>query len=492
MNFENVKVVFEDVHFLRATSLVKHQDVLVTISIHRGTGRFEVIEGTSAVVHGFIKQVEEIEMSVIPELNDEGTFMMKGDEFYKAFRMRGFYHSGPFRGLHEIRSDAMKGSVKWLNNWITFLDSITHFDLDGVSKDLALPTKIRKFVIDPHLHYKIIEEQFEVINPETNEKEPPILDANICPMQRIIQVGGVEIHDKMNRVVNKRRQKEPNLDAYKFIPFYSDEKFSLDDAAKVLIQTVLEDIFQPKFSSLEIDDDDHILSESLAKALKKIPMISTNVTLLSKKEDLQFEGVDVSAEEISSFNGMDMIIKKNCLSDSEFLEASKSIIKERGLVISIDEEKLESSHKDFKKVGSISYTHNESIYFISILKHQFASFDTHKIIEITSKVEDWLEPLQNVIKDSPVILYSYNNEPSGILGFINCVRREFATDKIKCVFINDPKAPKFDIENNFYRTQLELDHAVNVFKDGKWGGYRHVELPKKTEMKPQKEHCYAN
>ena len=32
----NLKVVFEDVKFLRATSLTKNQDVVVTISIHRG------------------------------------------------------------------------------------------------------------------------------------------------------------------------------------------------------------------------------------------------------------------------------------------------------------------------------------------------------------------------------------------------------------------------------------------------------------------------
>lgn len=31
-----MKVVFEDVKFLRATSLQKNQDILVTIAIHRG------------------------------------------------------------------------------------------------------------------------------------------------------------------------------------------------------------------------------------------------------------------------------------------------------------------------------------------------------------------------------------------------------------------------------------------------------------------------
>lgn len=32
----NMKVVFEDVKFMRATSLQKNQDIIVTIAIHRG------------------------------------------------------------------------------------------------------------------------------------------------------------------------------------------------------------------------------------------------------------------------------------------------------------------------------------------------------------------------------------------------------------------------------------------------------------------------
>jgi fatty acid synthase len=36
IHHSKLKVIFEDVKFLRATSLAKNQDVLVTISIHRG------------------------------------------------------------------------------------------------------------------------------------------------------------------------------------------------------------------------------------------------------------------------------------------------------------------------------------------------------------------------------------------------------------------------------------------------------------------------
>lgn len=503
-HFEHMKVILEDIHFLRATSLNKNQDVLITISVHRGTGRFEVIEGSSAVCYGYIKQVEAIEMSVIPPLSDENTLTLKCDDFYREFRLHGFCHLGDFKGVYEIRHDGLKGKIKWINNWITFIDSMTHFEeLQTNSKQLALPTNIRKIVIDPHLHFEMLDRKIQQIKNEYNEeenstkqKEHEILyNVEICPLQRIIQSGGVELHDKINRVVNRRRQKEPNLEVYRFIPYFSSEFYSMENATKILIQTVLDDIFQPKFSSIEIDDGDGVsdqyLSENISEALKKIPLIISNVTLLSKKEDIKLEGVDTSTEEIYSFNGIDLIIKRNCIKNSEFLESSKSVLNERGFIVSIDNGNLKLEN-DFKVVGKIPVKHENSTEIISILRYQFENFDSFQAIEITSNIENWLEPLQKIIKECPVILYSYNEEPSGILGFINCIRREYANNKIKCVFIDDPKAPHFDINDNFYRSQLELGHAINVYKNGKWGSYRHLEIIRNKTPKPQNGHCYAN
>lgn len=40
MYFEDLPVTFQDVKFLRATSLMKNKDVILTISIHKGEFRF--------------------------------------------------------------------------------------------------------------------------------------------------------------------------------------------------------------------------------------------------------------------------------------------------------------------------------------------------------------------------------------------------------------------------------------------------------------------
>ena len=46
----------------------------------------------------------------------------------------------------------------------------------------------------------------------------------------------------------------------------------------------------------------------------------------------------------------------------------------------------------------------------------------------------------------------------------------------RCFYIVDKSAPKFSIDHPFYKTQLAKELAVNVYKNGQWGSYRHMPL----------------
>lgn len=511
MAYENVKVVFEDIRFLRATSLVKNQDVLITISIHRGTGSFEVIEGSAAVVHGFIKQVEDVSMSEITVLNDDNTVTLPTEDFYKEMRLHGFCHLGIFKGVKEIRHDGLKGKIKWANNWITFLDSMTHFEeLETKARALALPTNIRKFVIDPILHYKMLEEKLKVTEnekehqPEEDKQEdeterPDVLyDVAISPYLRIIQAGGVEIHDKRNRVVNRRRPRKALLETHQFIPFFTDAKFTLKNASKIIVQTVLDDVLQPKFTAIEIDSDGleekEPLSAFLSLSLRETPLVISDVKFVTSRENFQLENVVIIAEEISSFSGYDMIIKSNCIGDKEFMANAPNIITENKYILSREsKEYSETTSTNLQLITIIQTVGGEFLHLLK-LKNNLKTFEPENFIEITSNVQDWLDPLKASFKTGSTLIYSHNTEkPSGILGFINCIRREFPIDKLKCFFINDSDAPQFDINHSFYKKQLDLNHAVNIFKDGKWGSYRYLDMvPELNLPNSQGEHFFAN
>lgn len=103
---------------------------------------------------------------------------------------------------------------------------------------------------------------------------------------------------------------------------------------------------------------------------------------------------------------------------------------------------------------------------------------------------EWLPVLQNAVKSSNQLLVYAQNDPSnGILGLVNCIRKEVGGEKTRCVFIKD-KAPQFDANIDFYKKQLDKGLAINVYENGEWGTYRHLILKPLNAVKA--ENCFAN
>jgi len=508
MHYEKVKVVFEDIHFLRATPLVKNQDVLITIAIHRGSGKFEIIEGNSPIVNGYIKQVENIEMSEItPVSNNNDIF--SGNGFYKEMRLCGFIHLGPFKGVTEIQLDGLKGKIKWIKNWTTFLDTVTHFNNERtiLSRELRVPIRIKKFVIDPILHAKMVEEKMKnfyvensniISDIDSEDKNPDItFDVVVCPYRNIINAGGVEIHGKTNQIMSRRRLYQPSLEINKFISFFHEELITLDDAAKIIVQLIIENSSQIKFSILELDDnridEKQLLSEHLQKAVSEIPQVTSDITLLTSRNNFYLKGINISTEDLSSFRGLDLLISNKCIGDETAFEEIKLIMNNNGYIVSRENQDYSNiSNDSYQIVAKIRTTSDDILHILRFINDSKDN-QNYKIIQITPNIGEWLEPLKNSLKESPTIIYGYNIEPSGILGFFKCLRQEYP-DKLKCFLIIDPQhAPStFDINDKYFEEQLKLNHAVNVFKDGKWGGYRHLNICTDNNLSPQLSHCFAN
>jgi len=492
-HFEQTKVIFEDVHFLRATPLFKNQDLLVTISIHRGSGKFEIIEGNSAIVQGFIKKIDEIEMAEITPHYDEYTFT--GDGFYREMRLCGFIHLGPFQGVTEIQHNGLKGKMKWMGNWTTFLDTLTHFNNKRtlLSREMGVPVRIRKFIIDPILHYKMLEEKMK----NNNENSDVTFDVVVCPYRQIINAGGIEIHEKTNKIVYRRRTNQPSLEVNKFVPFFPEELMTLDDTAKIIVQMFTENSSQIKFTTLEIDDnrsdEKQLLCEHLQKAISEIPQVTSDMTLVTSRNNFYLKGISISSEDLSLFRGVDLLIKNKCIGDETAFEEIKLIMNNNGYIVSREDKDHSINHNvEYRIIAKIRTTSDEIFYIL-----RFTNDDKHnhnyKVIEITPNIGEWLESLKNSLKESPIIVFAYNKDPSGILGLVKCLRSEYL-HKIKCFFIIDTQnAPStFDINDKFFKEQLDKNHAVNVFKDGKWGVYRHLTLPSTNNVNQKSQHCFAN
>lgn len=114
-----------------------------------------------------------------------------------------------------------------------------------------------------------------------------------------------------------------------------------------------------------------------------------------------------------------------------------------------------------------------------------------KVIDITGDCSDfgWLPYLREAISsDSGEILVLAQNDPtSGILGLVNCMRREPGGERIRCVYLQN-EAPAFNADSGFYKNQLNKGFVMNVYKNGQWGTYRHLLL---DDVMVINEHCFA-
>ncbi|KAJ8919480.1 hypothetical protein NQ315_002101, partial [Exocentrus adspersus] len=104
----------------------------------------------------------------------------------------------------------------------------------------------------------------------------------------------------------------------------------------------------------------------------------------------------------------------------------------------------------------------------------------------------WLQEVQSSIKKEKhedIVLYGENKAKNGIMGLVNCLRMEPQSRHVRCVFTMD-EVEEFDPQTPFYTNQLKKYMAINVYKDGQWGTYRHLPLQKLDIV--EREHCFAN
>lgn len=75
--------------------------------VQKGSGKFEVAEGNTAVVTGSVRLPENISREIVPldppePLHDDDLLGLTSRDIYKELRLRGYNYHGVFRSLVSI------------------------------------------------------------------------------------------------------------------------------------------------------------------------------------------------------------------------------------------------------------------------------------------------------------------------------------------------------------------------------------------------------
>lgn len=518
--FDKTPVVMENIVFHRATILPKDGNVKFGLNFFDGSGKFEICEGGSLAVSGSIKIPENIEMEDLPleELKwdkKSGLFLERGD-VYKELRLRGYDYGGLFRGITKTDTKANVGELEWANNWISFMDTMLQFSIMGKDlRELYLPTRIERVVIDPIKHMNLLENGVENV--------PCYMYKDI----NVIKSGGVEMRGLKASLAPRRSgtQASPKLERYVFVPNTNRkevgenlEKSKLN-AMSVATHLVIENSSGALKMKVVEYIEDRLPEYSNAMLLQDIiesePTLASDVAIVTSQTSETYttfvgeSGVRVVVKDASTGPietnchlalAYDLLTVKN---GSDILKNLKESIKEDGFIL-LEEtisvyDKVRRSRNVFDDLNLVTISEQVVDNKMFILLRPTVNIDERdkQIIMVTETNFKWLDDLKNALIDAETGKYSYivcqGEELFGALGFMNCIKNEAGGKLTRLLFVQDKNVEKFSLTNPAFAEQLKKDLISNVMKNGVWGTFRHLRLDSLSAVPSLPvEHAYVN
>ncbi|CAH1987550.1 unnamed protein product [Acanthoscelides obtectus] len=488
-------VVFEDCRFHRATSMPPKGHVVMYVTVQTGTGEFEVVEGDVPVVTGriklldeYVKKRQDVEFSLPPG-------GLKTKDIYKELRLRGYNYTKGFRAMQDCDVDATRAHIKWDDNWVTFLDNMLQMKiLQTDTRLLYVPTYIREMVIPGKVHLEWVNRDY--INVEKTPNLPVFCDKDTD----IIRCGDVAIKGLLASSIPRRKDLGvPVLEKYEFVPNITST-LDLQQSVRVNLQIILENTLMFKIKAVEVIDvhtekDTGLVTPIAHTVLEDQPLIAPIMKILSKTPIEEGANGPIPVEDKNVTTEKDCLLvvasKLFTRSQPEDMNTILVSVAENGYVMSREPANFDLSTISNPGIVICTFhrTPTESLVFFKKQPKE----KPMNIVQITdTDTFPWVEKLQKLIKLKPyedIVLYAEKEPLSGIMGLVNCLRREPESRNVKGLFLMDTDKT-FDSNDPFFINQLSKDMAVNILKEGKWGTYRHLLLANTEET--ENEHFFVN
>ncbi|XP_071547019.1 fatty acid synthase-like [Panulirus ornatus] len=488
LQWEDTPVTFSNVTLHQATVLSSSSNTTssttttLTVRILLVKGEFEVVVSDSVAASGNIhlgasQSVETRSlMDYLTPPTEEGDKILLQKDVYKELRLRGYHYGGLFQGIKQADLKGTHGVLMWQDNWVSFLDTMLQFSLIGAKyRALMLPTRIRKISVDPNtlLHDSELEDGKRTVPVHHNLH----LGATACH--------GVAIQGLKATLAPRRpTQDNPLLENYQFLPLQLTEdhmissQLTTDACLGILLDTVLENTLGYKLKIVESASRgtsvgspvDTCVAVTLMNLLNSKPQLKVDYILhtpdkLKEEEQEHFasSGVVLNTDFASNMSPSPHLLILHQHEDEiiDKLSASSFIMTDAEDVV-----------ETMKGAGYLEIASVSKIGMKLLRKSQSKMPYTTLEVSTADTQFSWVPVLKERVlgpSEDIVWLLSSGEPASGILGLVNCLRREPGGEKIRCVFVPEGKAVvKSDL--------LSRDLAINVCQNSVWGTYRHLPL----------------
>nr|XP_027811303.1 fatty acid synthase [Marmota flaviventris]XP_027811304.1 fatty acid synthase [Marmota flaviventris] len=135
---------------------------------------------------------------------------------------------------------------------------------------------------------------------------------------------------------------------------------------------------------------------------------------------------------------------------------------------------------------------------VLFLCHRPAPQDSPIFLPVEDSSFQWVDSLKGVLAESssqPVWLTATSCPTSGVVGLVNCLRKEPGGHRIRCILLSNLSStspiPKVDLGSTELQRVLQSDLVMNVYRDGAWGAFRHFPL-EQDKPEEQTRHAFVN
>ncbi|XP_013390789.1 fatty acid synthase isoform X1 [Lingula anatina] len=321
---------------------------------------------------------------------------------------------------------------------------------------------------------------------------------------------------------------------------------------KPCLDVVLENVNSSTFKVVEVGAAHGQMYKPVNQSLGSHPLVKLDYTVTDERvQDLDHEELEMLNVQSTEWNlksppsdnlkSTDLIVAKGLLHQqegiSELLDTLSGLLKDDGFLL------ITEPTQNFPLAFMSSYTGNE--VFIADDNHRHCgmylseaqwmetfraaglqiiaqnsdglmhtTFLCRKTATVTNAVPtfliidnmttfEWVEQLKKTMadyldkpKEATIWLVSKNEPCNGIVGLVNCLRKEPGGDRIRCIFnASEGNLPDscMEMESPTFMSLRQKDLVMNVYRHGQWGSFRHMPLHQDCQI-PHTEvnHAFVN
>ncbi|CAH0625662.1 unnamed protein product [Chrysodeixis includens] len=467
-NYREQSVIFRNITFFCEAIINPDVSLNLTIAINRGSETFEISQNDKPIVAGevnLVKVLHYIREKESPK--DTEKIVLTKDDIYKILKSKGYSYKDKFQSIQSSNIDRTDALVQWDKNWITFLDSLIQLKVLARKHDgISTPKFIRQLRISMGEHEVATIEELNGVSCYT---------AKYNELLKVVRCAGVELVD-VTFVDRPIIEQQPEvLVSQEFYPHYATNNVDLKTALLVNLQVVAENTTKKSIQVTQFVTSNKNINCLIAEIADNVPNVQIEVASVLEVANLEAAVVENTDPEKAN-----VFVIEDLLIDEKKLESLRNLSKD-SFVLALENEvpKLQGVIKEhFSVVTSMS----DGKQILILLKRQNPKDVTYISVNCDNKL-DWVSRVYDELnKTKRVVLVSERQPYCGALGLVQKLRSD-GVENIGLVAIDDFHAPDFSAKHVVYKSQLEKNLTINIFKKGEWGGLYYSPVSTSAKLK---------